>query len=377
MNILDNLVDTYYSYFAVDAPLMRAIARHGYGASARSRLYLKLSSLVKNGKRLQSSIEDLRDRARKRSETDIEAIALTEIAEHMMNGQSFSSALSAYAPPGELMLIQAGEESGELVTALQLAVRLITASTQMKIAVRGALVSPIFMMLMVLVSLLIVGNVVVPKLAVVFDPDLWTGVARSLYLVSLATQSPWILAPIIGIILFCLLIAFTLPYWTGRIRVFFDILPPWSMYRLILGSGWLLSLASLIKSGVTLSESLIQMNKLSKPWMRERIDATLFYINNGFNLGVALERSQFNFPDREIVDDLVSYAELPEFDEVLYRIGNDWVTDGLEAVQTQASILNIVATLVLALVIIWFSYGTIAVQLQISQYFSSMGSGGF
>ena len=48
----------------------------------------------------------------------------------------------------------------------------------------------------------------------------------------------------------------TLPRWVGPMRAKADKLPPWSLYRLVNGAGFMLSCSALVKAGVQIPEIL-------------------------------------------------------------------------------------------------------------------------
>src|SRR3546814_18795379 len=82
-----------------------------------------------------------------------------------------------------------------------------------------------------------------------------------------------------------------------RIRIYLDKIPPWSIYRMLQGSTFLLNIAIMIKAGVRLQNILIMMDKTGSPWVRSRVGAALAGINSGLNLGQALPGTGYQFPD--------------------------------------------------------------------------------
>jgi type II secretory pathway component PulF len=353
-------------------PMMKWIARKGWGVKDRNRFYSKLAAFLKNGKRLQVSVDDLLVRAKRRGETDLEAIVLADISHELRRGVPFGKAMMRFVPASESALLLAGEKGGDLPATLLLACELNDASAKMKSVAIGALVSPLVSALMILASLFMISYYVVPRLTPVMDPALWEGVAKSLYIVSEILQSPWIALPLVIVAVVFIIIIATLKTWTGKTRVLVDSLPPWSFYRLVVGGGWMLSLAALVKSGTTISVALNQLRASADPWLYERITSLMHEINKGKNLGVALEATGYNFPDKGIIDDFTSYSELPNFDDVLYREGKNWVTEGVAQIEKQAFALKSTMSVVMGVVMMWFAYGTMDIQNQISQYFLSL-----
>lgn len=361
------------------SPFLLWIARRAYTASYRTRLYRKLSRLMKNGIQLQSALENLHKRAAKKSRTDIEAVALNDILREYRTGKGFALAMRQYASTNERMILDAGERGGDPPNAMELAADILDAQKQMRGQVIGAVAQPTFLLIMLLVIVLAVSRFVIPKLAAVLAPSKWNSVAYSLYQLTQIVNSPWFLLVLFLALCGLVGVGLSLPLWVGRGRAKFDHIPPWSMFRLLVGSGWILSLASLVRSGETILNSMRNMRsvaargRIGNRWLRDRLSRAIFYITSGNNLGEALEATGTGFPDREIVEDLATFAELEGFEDVLYTIGRDWVTIGLQRIKQQAAVLNTAAMLLIGCVLAWFTFAVVSIQMSLGSHFTGMG----
>ena len=350
------------------------IARLGYSASHRIRFYRKVATLMRNGKQLITSIENLQKRAARRGKTDVEAVALNEILQGLRQGKSFADAIQHYASVNERMVLEAGENSGDLPNALDLSAEILDASSQMKSKVLGAIISPLFLISMLIGILFLLARVVIPKLTAVLCPEQWEAPARLLYKVTQVVNSHWMLLVLFLLIAALVGIGLSLSRWSGKGRAAFDRIPPWSMFRLLIGSGWLMSLASLIKSGETVLNSLQKMQRVSKKnkWLYDRLGRAVFFYSSGLNLGEALEATKQCFPDRDIVDDLVVYADMEGFDDILHSLGREWAEKGLEKIKQQAGILNTAAITLVGLLLGWFTYAVVSIQMSMGTHFTGM-----
>jgi type II secretory pathway component PulF len=108
-------------------------------------------------------------------------------------------------------------------------------------------------------------------------------------------------------------------------------------------------------------------------WLHDRLSKTIFYFSSGYNLGQALEATGTDFPDRELVDDLVIYSELSGFDRILYGLGREWVDNGMERIKQQSSVLNTAAIVFIGAVLGWFTYAVVSIQMSMGSHFSGMG----
>jgi type II secretory pathway component PulF len=159
----------------------------------------------------------------------------------------------------------------------------------------------------------------------------------------------------------------TLPAWTGRLRLFVENLPPWSIYRLTVGSVWLYTLATMMRSGIQLShilESMINSEAVS-PYLRERILAISIENGVGKNLGESMYDCGMGFPDQELIDDLRVYAVLPSFHRRMHELATEWMHDGVELVKRQSRLMNLMGiVLITALVsILAMAIGSLQSQL--------------
>jgi type II secretory pathway component PulF len=360
-----------------ESKAFKKVAKILYDKSTRCRFYEKLAALIDNGKQMQLSIENLQERASKKSKTDAEAIVLKDVYLKIQQGASLGDALAEYIPMGERMLIMAGEQSGTLPQALNMCAELIKASQKMLGRVLAAIAQPLILGAVLACALLVISKSVVPKLEMVYPAEHWEGAARNLYLVASFVDTPWFLVLLGFLFIFFVTIAVTLPYWKGRIRPFFDKIPPWSFYRILQGAGWLLSLSAMLRCGTTLHSSIAQIKQMAggkkgNPWLFERMDLTLWGINNGLNIGDSLDRTKTGFPDQEIIDDLIVYSDLQNFDDTLHKLGAQFIDSGLKKIDEQAKILNTAVKIFFGLTVAMFAFGIMAVQMQITEYFNSI-----
>lgn len=234
----------------------------------------------------------------------------------------------------------------------------------------GAVAYPSFLFMMAVLIVYGIGVYMVPPMVDAAPDVRWTGMARDLVDLSTWIQEYWIVAfsalPIVMATIYL-----TISIWTGVIRAFFDNLPPWSLYKVFTGISWLLALSALVKGGTPVSTAMRALRRDASRYLKERIDKTLVFINNGDNLGQALAKTGLDFPDREIIGDLKIYSELDNFEEALENLANEWLEESVYLIEQKASILNMVALLSIGGAIAWAVMGVFQMQDQIT---SGMGS---
>ena len=339
--------------------------------TARLKMYRKIASLMRNRFSLMDALDRLHDGVSNGGKNAGEpfAIALVEWSKKLQNGIPFSDALRGWAPDRERLMLSVGDVS-DLENALLNLIRVTEGSAKMVRPIIGAIAYPSFLCMMAVLIIYAIGAYMVPPMIDAAPDVVWTGLAKDLVDISYWIRDYWIVAfsalPIVMMIIY-----FTIGVWTGPIRAVFDKLPPWSLYKVFTGISWLLALSALVKGGTPVSTALRALRRDSSRYLKERIDKTLVFINNGDNLGQALSKTGLDFPDKEIISDLKIYSELDNFEEALEALANDWLEESVYLIEQKASILNMVALLSVGGVIAWAVMGVFQMQDQIT---SSMGA---
>ena len=341
--------------------------------SDRLSVYRKLKSLIHNRFSLMDALERMYQIASKdgKNPNDTLALALSDWMASVRNGDSLSVALRGWAPPTEILMLSVGDITN-LELALDNTIKVVEGIRKMKEPVIEAVSYPMFLLVMVFLLIWCVGKFLVPPMVDAVPGLKWKGIAKSLVDLSyfVAEHPYWLFLPLP---ITSFLIVWSFPRWKGLWRAKFDKFPPWSIYRIFVGVGWLLSLSSLIKAGTPVSRALRLLRADSSRYLLYRIDRTLVFVNNGDNLGDALYRTNLNFPDNEIVGDLRIYAELDNFPEALEQLANEWLGNAVHVIEQKSAWLNNFAILAIAATVAWAVAGTFAMQ---DQMVSGMGFAG-
>ena len=338
-----------------------------FGESVRIRFYRKLAALTRHGVSVVDSVSELKGRyAKQRSPL---ARVLTEVSARLESGNKIYEAMHGFIPAEEVMLINSGVNSGKLYQSLELAVHLIQARMKIISSMRKALAYPALLICALITLLLVLSRYAMPKFAQLSNPEQWAGGAKILYRVSNFIDSTAGTSLLIGIILAFLLCLATIKVWTGKIRVHFDSAPPWSFYRLIIGSLWLFTLSTLMKSGIQLSQAINEMLSTpgTSPWLKERLLAVKAQLNLGKGLGQALDDSGYQFPTAEIIEDLRIYSRLPNFDTQLHLIAEEMLEEGIEKIKAQAKFINIFCIISIVAVVSNIVLAISSIQQQLGQ----------
>jgi type II secretory pathway component PulF len=354
--------------------IYRLWAKTQFGASARLRLYRKIAKMLSNGLPMLKILEELRDRASSGGKEPNEplAIVLDDCRRMVQNGRLLSEALEEWIPRTEQMIILAGEQSGRLEGTLLAVVDVVQAEKKIKGVIIGGIAYPFAVLALTLVYIYIFGTRVIPEFARVLDPAKWHGAARSLYVMSEFVRN-WMLLAIIVLVVLVVGVFVSMPRWRGNVRVIFDRFAPYSIYRLVIGSGFLMAFSAFQFAGITVEKSLSRLATMADPWLRERLEGALLGVKSGLNCGEALRNAGYEFPSKEVIDDLCVYAEYRGFGDALKMMADEWMEEGTEAISIQMKMLNGFAIVTMAIVIGWLVTGFFGIQQEIASMTRSMG----
>lgn len=342
-----------------------AIFQFKSNAKKRIRVWRRIQSMLKNGVPILEAIDEMGRRATTKGKTHPDAIMLNEWRSEIRKGRRLSDAVIDWIPQSEYMIISASDQSGRLVAGFDSAIEVTTASKNIRSAIIGGLAYPIVLLILAIAVLWLFGTMIVPKFSqIAGDESKWTGLAAAVVKLSHFTQD-YLIFLVIGVAAFIATIVWSLSRWDGPLRVRADVIPPYSIYRMVSGAAWLISLSALIKSGVRLESALKELSSNSGKWMKNRTAAALGGLRSGDTLGIALSKSGYNFPDKEVIDDLIVYSRLSGFDEALSILGKEWINEGVERIKTQMNFLFSISILCVASIIAVEASGLFAMQSQL------------
>src|SRR5262249_52631591 len=129
-------------------------------------------------------------------------------------------------------------------------------------------------------------------------------------------------------------IAWTIPNLSkAEIRVYLDRIPPWSFYRALHGSGFLVNMSVMLKAGIQMAEALLLLSEEGGPWLRTRIQAILHGINQGKTLGEAMHAAGYEFPDPRAVHILRAVSDVDGFEDSMALFAEAWMKRSFASVK--------------------------------------------
>jgi type II secretory pathway component PulF len=150
--------------------------------------------------------------------------------------------------------------------------------------------------------------------------------------------------------------------------------PPWSWYRILQGSGFLLGLSALLGAQVPLKRALEILEEQGNPWIRERINSARQEVLRGRNLGEALRAGKYNFPDPGVAIDLEILSERADVGSVIEQVTEEWINDQIDQLKIQAILTRNIGLAVVGGVIAWVMISIFSVVGELARGGSSISN---
>lgn len=330
--------------------LQRLSLNMEFGSAQRERFYTKISQLLDNGVNLDQALGQLQRVATRKKSTTMTKFYGT-LRATLANGGNFGQALSPYLPSSESIMIETGANTGKLQDSLKNTVSMMVQQKKLKKAIVGSMAYPVMLFFMLILAMYLVSTQIIPIFAEVLPIEKWQGLSLTVAHASFFVKDygMYCLLALAGAIA---AVMWSLPNWVDKSRLTVEKIFPWNIYRLWQGSAFLLSVSSLMSAGVKLDEvSLRRLGRKTSPYLRQRIKAVENQMMAGMNLGEALFRTGYKFPDEEIVDDILVYAKLKGFDQSIHRITIRWIDDLIDNITSLMKGLNTIMLFAVATVI--------------------------
>ncbi len=319
----------------------------------RFRIYRKLQGMLAQNEALSRALERLWYNASDmgRAPQRPQALALREWLQKDRAGETLSEAMNGWVPSADLYMIRAGEESGQVANALSAIMHVGDSAQRMRSAIVMAVAYPLFMLGLLSGVFYLFGVYLVENMRKNAPPKVMEAMGGIASVSDFVSQQGWILVVVVAGVIF--LVAGTLPYWRGRLRVRFDRYPPWAWYRIWQGSAFLLGLSALLRAQVPLKRAVEILEEEATPWLAERLRSAREEILRGRNLGEALRAGNYYFPDPTVALDLEILSERSDVGQVIDAVTKEWIEEQIEVLNTQSQAVRTGGLLCVGGVIAW------------------------
>ena len=239
----------------------------------------------------------------------------------------------------------------------------------LKAIARKAVIYPVIMIMVFYAMLYGFSVHVVPILSAILPPEKWPFLGKMLYATSTTIQKYGIYL-FVGFIVGLWAFIYSLPRWTGALRRRLDRYPPWVLYRDFSGAMLIVSLSTLMRSGVSLRSSLERALRYSSPWLGWHVREILVRLSrpNSSTFGEAFQTGVVN---QYLEDRIQDAAERRNPVEAFVKIGVGSIDRLAASIEASASKLNsallVVCGLILGLMMGGFFSTAMELQSGIAQ----------
>lgn len=330
----------------------------------REDFYEDLADAMRDSERLATFIEVRRARAIKQK--DPLAALYGEWLERMnRRGGKLSYILSGSAPDNDVMILSAVEDKGDLPASLRFIASTIKDQRSMRSALMSAIFMPLIVSIIMVIFLVTLSVFVIPVFAEIASPEKWNTIGRIMYAISYAITNYGIFM-LLAVLAFAAWFSWSLNNWTGPTRDKLDNYLPYRVYRDYTGSIFMVSLASMLRFGDTVVRSLEHLKKRAPAWLRYHIAKVVRNIDKtSGQFGEAFATGVFS---QQLTNRLIDQSRRSsEFDKVIARIGIEGIAKVRFEVEASAKKLNIMLICSLGLVLAFMLVGTLLTAQGLSQ----------
>jgi type II secretory pathway component PulF len=290
-----------------------------FGDRQRSEFLANLAGLVDSGIPVYDALQEMAKVLRR--EKDPRAAILVAMVRRLDAGQSLAEAMRPWLAAHEAMMVDASGRGVLLNAALRHAADLTAARTRIVGAVTGALGYPAVLLAVGAAMLWVFGTQVIPILTQILTADRWTGLGAFYHGLSSLIVHHGGLILLLGLTALGAALA-SLPRWKpGRLRGWLDRrVPPWNLYQVYQGAILLISIATMMRSGIAMSDAadILQENARA-PWLKAHLRTLRRRLEEGGGVRLAALNHPIFPPDIRIA--VALFDKFSEPDQAMAKLG--------------------------------------------------------
>lgn len=328
----------------------------------RIHLYTNLQMITESGVSLTETTRLLAQKIRKHMPHSFLPLILDDWLRTMAKGKTFYQAMAPWVPGWELLLLRAGG-SAQVTHMLKYVTTLSTNIIRLKRGLTAALRYPVFAFLMLCGLLGVFTYYVIPNLINFSPPEKWPPITKNLYTLTSFISHHLFLLIFLAIFTVSLIIWSLGNVRTGLFRKILNRVPPWSIYKQFHGSIFLLSLSSLLRSGISFGHALETIRGGSSPYVASVLVLMQAKLQAGKRAGEALQSELF---DPETLVNLEVYADTDKLEEGIFVLAEDQLEKQIERLASTAKLFGNFILLVVVGFIAWNYMALIALETSVT-----------
>lgn len=310
-------------------------------AGARIELYTQLRDFMNDGLDPIRALEKLTYIYENNWRTRSRARLYQRWIGRVREGLSLPDAMADNITDMDRVILTAGESSGDLGRGFERARQLNAVAREVASTIVLGSIYPVLMFFGLLGLMAFLGTFLVPTVAGLLEGDLPTGLVIIEAVGSFVVG--WFLPLIIGGVALSALVAVSLSRWGNALRYqVFDLLPPWSVYRVYQSAVFLAALAAMMGAGIALVPALQQISSLGTRWLKNQVEEIVDRVRDGLPDGEAMAIGMFRGQANIL---LRVYSESSAFDEVIDNLSHRIIERILARARTLTKVVGFSLTI--------------------------------
>lgn len=334
----------------------------------RAKFYGDLADSIEDGANPYELFAKKHAMARERGNTLAPLFALWRDRAASMN---LKATWEGTIPADDLMVIGSGER-GDLPEALRFLARVVKIRERNTKAVKMAVALPIFLLVLMTGVQLGVALGMMPIMVQIMPPEKFPIIGKVLYWMSGVIRDFWFLIyGVPGILLAGYF--WSLPRWTGPMRNKLDRHVPYSIYRDLKASEFLVSLAAMSQANTATFDAVCLLEQGATPWMRWHLARIRLSLTGNRSILAAMDTGLLS---EEIFDRITEYAERSNFEDGIRKIGLGTIEEIAEMISERSTLIRNILIVVVGGFIILTVGGMVMTSIESGNQIHQQMNGG-
>lgn len=198
--------------------------------------------------------------------TGISREVALSIAQKISEGQPLAEGMRDWFSMNVIEIIRVGEEGGALTQTMKSAIETVSQRSGLFTAFFAAVTYPLMVITIACAIIIYLNNSVFVQFRMIKPIEEWPAAGKQLISIAMLIQSWWWLA-IVAVVTIIIVFRSLMNNYTGEFRALLDQIPPFSLYRKLMGARVMESLGLLVENGVVLRQAIKVMQYQANPYL--------------------------------------------------------------------------------------------------------------
>jgi len=276
-------------------------------------------------------------------------------------GMTFSTAIRPYIPANEYLILTAsgsGDIGGSLINMITISLRL----GKLNSAIIKAMIKPTILLTAVVVLMIFSAKVVMPSVIDSLPSENLPEFTASFNTFNQVFLHYFAFIFVFFIVFILSLIQF-LPKYSGKYRkIFFDLLPMFSIYKSITAIRFMVSMSLLLNNGtISINNALSTISKSATPYLNSFVKGIMDKLNQGGNPGDALATSKLF--DRKVSGIIDIYTNSGKLREGLDDLTYTYLEEQIAQIEIKFNILSALSMFLTAIYLCAFMWSIYSIGI--------------